>query len=47
VEINPRIIRARAQLGFVDALIKADDRLIARANATFRLLGANSGGAES
>lgn len=37
VEINPRIIRAGAQLGFVDAIITADGRLAGRANAVFRL----------
>ncbi len=41
IEIDPRIVRAGAQLGFVDAIVRAGDRLIARANATFRLLAEN------
>jgi uncharacterized protein (TIGR00369 family) len=38
LQIEPRVIRAQGKLGFVDALIKADEQTIARANATFRIL---------
>jgi uncharacterized protein (TIGR00369 family) len=40
LEISPRILRAGGSLGFVDALVTADGTLIARASATFRLIGA-------
>jgi uncharacterized protein (TIGR00369 family) len=35
VLIEPRVIRAGGSIGFVDALVKAGDKLIVRANATF------------
>ena len=38
LQVEPRVIRAEGRLGFVDALITADGRSIARANATFRIL---------
>lgn len=38
LQILPRVIRAGRSLGFVDALISADDKSIARANGTFQLL---------
>jgi uncharacterized protein (TIGR00369 family) len=41
IEINPRIIRAGSTIGFVDAIILADGRIAARANAVFRMLGTN------
>ncbi len=36
LEINPRVIKAGASIGFVDALISADGCVIARASATFK-----------
>lgn len=36
--IAPRVIRAGRTLGFVDALVTADDAIVARASATFRAL---------
>ena len=38
LRIEPRIVKAGRTLGFVDALISADDKIIARAAATFRIL---------
>jgi len=38
LQVEPRVIRVGGTLGFVDALITADDELIARADATFRLV---------
>jgi len=35
--IEPRVVKAGRSLGFVDALISADDKIIARAAATFRI----------
>jgi acyl-coenzyme A thioesterase PaaI-like protein len=37
LEIAPRVLKAGNNLGFVDCLIRADDRPIARGNATFRI----------
>jgi len=37
LQIEPRVIRAGGTLGVVDALIRADDEIIARADATFRI----------
>jgi uncharacterized protein (TIGR00369 family) len=37
VLIEPRIIRAGGTLGFCDSLVKAGDKLVARANATFSI----------
>jgi uncharacterized protein (TIGR00369 family) len=34
--IAPRVLKAGQSIGFVDALILADDQVIARANASFR-----------
>jgi uncharacterized protein (TIGR00369 family) len=36
--ITPRVVHVGGKSGIVDALIHANDRLIARANATFRVL---------
>jgi uncharacterized protein (TIGR00369 family) len=36
LEITPRLIKAGASIGFVDALVTADDAVIARANAVFK-----------
>ena len=36
--IDPRVVRTGGTLGFVDALITAGGEIVARANATFRLL---------
>ncbi len=38
LQISPRLVRAGRTLGFVDALVTADDVTIARANATFQLI---------
>jgi acyl-coenzyme A thioesterase PaaI-like protein len=38
LQITPRVLRERGATGFVDALLTADDRLIARASAVFRAL---------
>jgi uncharacterized protein (TIGR00369 family) len=38
LQIEPRVIRAGSKLGVVDALVTADGEVIARANATFRIL---------
>lgn len=38
LQVEPRVIRAGSTLGFVDALITADAEVIARANATFRIV---------
>ena len=37
LQVEPRIVRAGARLGVVDALITADGETIARANATFAM----------
>ena len=37
LQVEPRVIRSEGKLGFVDALITADGRTIARASGTFRL----------
>ena len=36
--VAPRVIRAGRTLGFVDAIITADDTIVARASASFRVL---------
>lgn len=38
LQIEPRVLRTGRSMGFADALIKADGAVIARANATFRVL---------
>jgi acyl-coenzyme A thioesterase PaaI-like protein len=38
LQIAPRVLRESGMTGFVDALVTADDRLIARASAVFRAL---------
>jgi uncharacterized protein (TIGR00369 family) len=35
VLIEPRVVRAGSSIGVCDALVKSDDKIIARANATF------------
>ncbi len=37
-EVQPRLVKGGRTTGFVDALVLADDSVIARANATFRNL---------
>jgi acyl-coenzyme A thioesterase PaaI-like protein len=39
LQINPRIVKVGRSMGFVDALIMADDAVVARANASFRIEG--------
>lgn len=39
LELTPRVVKAGKSSGVVDALITADGEIIARANATFRILG--------
>ena len=41
LEFVPRVLRAGGSLGFVDCLVRADDRPIARGNATFRIFRAD------
>lgn len=43
LEVRPRVLRAKGGLGFVDALVTADEATIARASATFRALEARRG----
>jgi acyl-coenzyme A thioesterase PaaI-like protein len=38
LQITPRVLRETGGTGFVDALVTADGRLIARSNAVFRAL---------
>jgi uncharacterized protein (TIGR00369 family) len=38
MQVTPRVLRASGSTGFVDALITADGRLVARSNAVFRLV---------
>jgi acyl-coenzyme A thioesterase PaaI-like protein len=38
LQVTPRVLRESGSSGFVDALLSADDRLIARASAVFRAL---------
>ena len=37
LEFVPRVLRVGTSFGFVDCLIRADDNIIARGNATFRI----------
>ncbi|MFC3231429.1 PaaI family thioesterase [Marinibaculum pumilum] len=37
-EVQPRLVKGGRATGFVDALVLADDAVVARANATFRNL---------
>lgn len=39
VEVRPRVLKAGKSMGFVEALVIAQDKPIARASATFRNLG--------
>ncbi|MET0384674.1 MAG: PaaI family thioesterase [Polyangiales bacterium] len=43
LQIEPRVLRSGGKLGFVDAVITADDALVARCNATFRIVSVNPG----
>ncbi|MEM6441254.1 MAG: hotdog domain-containing protein, partial [Pseudomonadota bacterium] len=36
LQVEPRLIRAGGAMGFVDALVTAEDQVAARASATFR-----------
>jgi uncharacterized protein (TIGR00369 family) len=36
--VDPRVVKTGSTLGFVDALVRADGEIIARAAATFRML---------
>lgn len=36
--ISPRVVKAGRSMGFVDALVTADDQIVARASATFRVV---------
>ncbi len=38
MQVTPRVLRASGSTGFVDALITADGRLVARSSAVFRLV---------
>ncbi len=38
LQVTPRVIKAGRSMGFVDALVTADDAIVARASATFRAL---------
>jgi uncharacterized protein (TIGR00369 family) len=38
LEVAPRVVKAATSSGVVDALITADGTVVARANATFRIL---------
>jgi acyl-coenzyme A thioesterase PaaI-like protein len=38
ISIVPRVVTASRRTGLIDALIYADETLIARANATFKVL---------
>lgn len=42
VSICPHVLRAGKQMGFVEAIILADDKIIARASATFRAVEARA-----
>lgn len=37
LEARPRVLRLTRSLGFAECLVNADDKLVARVNATFRL----------
>lgn len=39
LQIEPRVLRTGSSMGFADALVRADGAVVARANATFRVLG--------
>ncbi|MDO8290390.1 MAG: PaaI family thioesterase [Parvibaculum sp.] len=40
ISIHPHVLRAGRQMGFVEAIVLADNKIIARASATFRAVGA-------
>jgi uncharacterized protein (TIGR00369 family) len=37
--VTPRVVKAGKSSGVVDAIVSADDDIVARANASFRILG--------
>ena len=39
LQIEPRVLKTGKSMGFADALVTADGAVIARASATFRILG--------
>ena len=39
LQVEPRVLKTGKSMGFADALIRADGAVIARASATFRVLG--------
>lgn len=41
--VRPRVLKAGSGMGFVDAVLTADEAIVARASATFRRLPAPSG----
>ena len=38
LQVEPRVLRTGKSMGFADALVRADGEVVARANATFRVL---------
>ena len=42
ISIRPHVLRAGRQIGFVEAIVFADDKIIARASATFRAVEARA-----
>jgi uncharacterized protein (TIGR00369 family) len=40
LHIRPRVLKAGRSIGFVEALILADEKVVARASATFKRIGA-------
>jgi uncharacterized protein (TIGR00369 family) len=42
IAVRPHVVKAGRQMGFVEALILADDTVIARASATFRMVEARA-----
>jgi uncharacterized protein (TIGR00369 family) len=40
LQVTPRVLRSQGSTGVVDALVHADETLVARANAVFRVLDA-------
>lgn len=42
LQIEPRVLRTGRSMAFADAVISADGQIVARASATFRVLGAST-----
>ena len=42
LQIEPRVLRTGRSMAFADAVIAADGQIVARASATFRVLGAST-----